>query len=36
MKVSGKRTKQLTASIMATLVFGGGDPSRNKYRKCGR
>lgn len=24
MKVSGKRTKQLTASIMATLVFGGG------------
>lgn len=23
MKVSGKRTKQLTASIMATLVFGG-------------
>ncbi|WP_303058913.1 YadA-like family protein [Veillonella magna] len=24
MKVSGKRTKQLTASIMATFVFGGG------------
>lgn len=24
MKVSGKRTKQLTASIMAMLVFGGG------------